>query len=115
MTRSLPTNRITKPTAPTKAKVKTAMKAKGKAKAGADDNRVVTDVVLAIKPIHLANIASQQKNHEYRKYRLRDGVERLWFYETGDGKGRSAITYAFVLSHSLSSRSSGLADGNNTL
>jgi hypothetical protein len=97
MSRSLRTNHITKPAArpaPTKAKAKTALKAKTKAKAGDGDNRVVTDVLLAIKPIHLANIASQQKNHEYRNYRLRDGVERLWLYETGAGHGRSAITYA---------------------
>ncbi|KAK4139815.1 uncharacterized protein C8A04DRAFT_15536, partial [Dichotomopilus funicola] len=55
---------------------------------------LVTDVLLAIKPEHLTNIARQKKNHEYRKYRLRDGVERLWLYETGGGNGRSAITYA---------------------
>lgn len=61
-----------------------------------DADRVDTDVLLAIQPVHLANIASRQKNHEYRKYRLRDGVERLWFYETrGDaGEGRAAITCA---------------------
>ena len=56
------------------------------------DNRVLSDVLLAIKPNHLANIAAQQKNHEYRKYRLRDGVERLWLYETSGEGGRSAIT-----------------------
>jgi hypothetical protein len=51
-------------------------------------------VLLAIKPVHLANIASQQKNHEYRSYRLKDGIERMWLYETSEGgKGRSAITY----------------------
>ena len=52
----------------------------------------MTDVLLAIKAIHLANIASQKKNHEYRKYRLKDGVERIWLYETADEGGRSAIT-----------------------
>ncbi|KAK0709327.1 hypothetical protein B0T26DRAFT_805070 [Lasiosphaeria miniovina] len=53
-----------------------------------------TDVLLAIKPVRLAHIASQQKNHEYRKYRLPDEVVRLWFYETRDGtdEGRSSIT-----------------------
>jgi len=57
-------------------------------------DRILTDVLLAIKPVHLANIASQQKNHEYRKYRLRDEVTRLWLYETGEGgKGRASITY----------------------
>jgi hypothetical protein len=55
--------------------------------------RVLTDVLLAIKPEHLANIARQEKNHEYRKYRLKDGVSRLWLYETASGGGRSSITY----------------------
>lgn len=58
-------------------------------------DRVQTDVILAIKPVHLDHIISRRKNHEYRTYRLRDGVERLWLYETrGDGekKGSTAIT-----------------------
>jgi hypothetical protein len=55
--------------------------------------RVTTDALLAIKPEHLANIATQAKNHEYRKYRLRDEVVRLWFYETMEGRvGSSSIT-----------------------
>ncbi|KPM44199.1 hypothetical protein AK830_g2316 [Neonectria ditissima] len=44
--------------------------------------RVLTDVLLAIQPIHLSNIVKQRKNHEYRNYRLCDGVQRLWLYET---------------------------------
>lgn len=71
--------------------------AKAKAKSPSKDrpgpDRVLTDVLLAIKSEHLANIASRKKNHEYRKYRLRDGVERLWFYETADGGGAASITY----------------------
>ena len=64
------------------------------AAAAAGDARVTTDVLIAIKPIHLANITSQRKNHEYRKYRLRDEVVRLWLYETSDGgQGRAAITF----------------------
>lgn len=56
-------------------------------------DRVETDVLLAIKPLHLGNIVSGAKNHEYRKYRLRDGVVRLWLYETRDGgEGRASIT-----------------------
>lgn len=78
-----------------------AAKPKSKAKSsskGADDDRVRTDVLMAIKPVHLANIASQAKNHEYRKYRLHDDVTRLWFYETrGDGDGRASITYVSAL------------------
>jgi hypothetical protein len=55
-------------------------------------------VLLAIKPVHLANIITQQKNHEYRKYRLKDGVTRLWLYETSEGgAGRSSITYVSSL------------------
>lgn len=77
------THRIRKRTASAKPKAKTS------------EDRVESDVLLAIKPEHLANIARQKKNHEYRKYRLGNGVERLWFYETGDNNGRSAITYAF--------------------
>jgi hypothetical protein len=83
------THRVTKRTAPAKTKTKTKTKAK-------PEDRVETDVLLAIKPEHLNNIARQKKNHEYRKYRLRDGVERLWLYETGDNNGRSAITYVFL-------------------
>ena len=55
-------------------------------------DRVLSDVLLSIKPVHLANIVSRQKNHEYRKYRLQDGVSRLWLYETGDNGGRRAIS-----------------------
>ncbi|KAI1108982.1 hypothetical protein F5Y14DRAFT_434116 [Nemania sp. NC0429] len=66
-----------------------------------EDNRVFSDVLLAIKPEHLANIASRKKNHEYRKYRLRDGVERLWFYETADGGGAASITHIAVIPDSV--------------
>ncbi|KAK4032959.1 hypothetical protein C8A01DRAFT_40578 [Parachaetomium inaequale] len=86
-----PTHRVSK----TSARARPGA-AKLKASTTAGD-RVDSDVLLAIKPEHLANIASQQKNHEYRKYRLRDGVERLWLYETGGGKGRSAITHIAVI------------------
>ncbi|KAH6957761.1 hypothetical protein BKA56DRAFT_562368 [Ilyonectria sp. MPI-CAGE-AT-0026] len=58
--------------------------------------RVQTDVLLSIYPVHLADIVAQRKNYEYRNYRLRDGVERLWLYETGGSqktKGCAAITH----------------------
>jgi len=84
------THRVSKRPTPTPSRAGT----KRQADTG---NRVLTDVLLAIKPTHLANIIIRQKNHEYRKYRLRDGVERLWLYETGGGNGRSAITSVFVL------------------
>ncbi|KAG8676483.1 hypothetical protein FPOAC2_02578 [Fusarium poae] len=59
--------------------------------------RSSTDVLLAIKQQHLANIISREKNHEYRKYRLKDGVSRLWLYETGDGGGSSSITHIAII------------------
>ncbi len=52
-------------------------------------NRIHTDTIITILPEHLANIVSQQKNHEYRKYRIPDGVQRLWFYETTDEQGQA--------------------------
>ncbi|KAI0856176.1 hypothetical protein F4860DRAFT_493959 [Xylaria cubensis] len=66
-------------------------KSRSKLNAGSAD-RVETDAVLSIKSIHLAKIIGRKKNHEYRKYRLRDGVGRLWRYETADKGGKSAIT-----------------------
>ncbi|KAJ4007602.1 hypothetical protein NW752_010268 [Fusarium irregulare] len=62
---------------------------------GADS--VKTDILLAIRHEHLANIISREKNHEYRKYRLKDGVCRLWLYETADGGGSSSITHIAVI------------------
>ena len=58
---------------------------KGKSSA----NRVFTDVVLTIKPEFVKLLAARTKNHEYRKYKLRDTVERIWLYETAP---TSAIT-----------------------
>jgi hypothetical protein len=73
--------------------------AKAKSRSKGQPDRIPTDVLLAIKLEHLANIASRKKNHEYRKYRLPDGVERLWLYETANGGGTGSITY--VLNCSL--------------
>ncbi|KAI0424883.1 hypothetical protein F5Y09DRAFT_123719 [Xylaria sp. FL1042] len=64
-------------------------------------DRIPTDVLLAIKVEHLANIASRKKNHEYRKYRLPDGVERLWLYETANGGGKASITHIAVIPDSV--------------
>ncbi|KAJ8130203.1 hypothetical protein O1611_g3428 [Lasiodiplodia mahajangana] len=76
--------------------------AKPRAKAQSNPaDRILSDVLLAIKPEHLGNIAGQRKNHEYRKYRLPNGVERLWFYETADGGGRGAITHIAVIPDSV--------------
>ncbi|KAK4161329.1 hypothetical protein QBC43DRAFT_291986 [Cladorrhinum sp. PSN259] len=86
-------SRISKPKPPV-----AAAKPKSGKRAATTDDRITTDVLMAIKPIHLANIASQQKNHEYRKYRLRDEVVRLWLYETKEGgNGRAAITHIALI------------------
>ncbi|KAJ5291707.1 hypothetical protein N7478_000958 [Penicillium angulare] len=87
-------NRITK--------TQPSSKPKSKSTKSLSSRRVLTDVLLAIKPEHLENIANRKKNHEYRKYRLRDGVTRIWFYETREGgAGRSAITHIAVIPESL--------------
>ncbi|KAI8978238.1 hypothetical protein BD414DRAFT_494999 [Trametes punicea] len=62
---------------------------KAKAKA-VDEDRVQTDVVLSIKPEFTKLISERKKNHEYRKYKLKETVDRLWLYETAP---TSAITY----------------------
>ncbi|KAF4430483.1 hypothetical protein FACUT_8849 [Fusarium acutatum] len=59
--------------------------------------RVETDVLLAIKPDHLADIISREKNQECRKYRLKDGISRLWLYDTVSGGGRSSIRHIAVI------------------
>lgn len=90
------THRISKKPPPAQPTSQPTSKPKSKPKSAGRtaSDRISTDVLLSIKPVHLANIVSQQKNHEYRKYRLRDGVTRLWFYETRDGGGgRASITY----------------------
>ncbi|KAH9856726.1 hypothetical protein C2E23DRAFT_453402 [Lenzites betulinus] len=68
---------------------KAKQKSKGKSKA-VDEDRVMTDVLLSIKPEFTKLISQQKKNHEYRKYKLKDSVVRLWLYETAP---TSAITY----------------------
>ncbi|KAM3550440.1 hypothetical protein MY1884_008250 [Beauveria asiatica] len=65
----------------------TARKQRSAATQDASDGRVETDVLLAILPAEEPRVP---------KYRLQDGVERLWFYETRGTKedpGRAAITH----------------------
>ncbi|KIY47496.1 hypothetical protein FISHEDRAFT_14318, partial [Fistulina hepatica ATCC 64428] len=52
--------------------------------------RVLSDAILRIKPRFAHLIASREKNHEYRKYRLHDTTVRLWLYEI---EPTCAITY----------------------
>ncbi|KAI0906138.1 hypothetical protein F4824DRAFT_364715 [Ustulina deusta] len=85
--------RITK-----KAPAKAKSRSKGQSDPG---DRIPTDVLLAIKAEHLANIVNKTKNHEYRKYRLPDGVERLWLYETANGGGTASITHIAVIPDSV--------------
>ncbi|PIL33787.1 hypothetical protein GSI_04412 [Ganoderma sinense ZZ0214-1] len=67
-------------------------KPKPKGKAG-DDDRSLEDVILCIKPEFTKLIAERRKNHEYRKYKLKDSVTHLWLYETAP---TSAITYVMT-------------------
>lgn len=81
------THRISKKPPPAKSNLKS------RAPNSIASDRTLTDVPLLVEPVHLPNIPNRQKSHEYRKYRLRDGVTRLWFYEIGDGgRGRASIT-----------------------
>src|SRR6202142_1200983 len=44
---------------------------------------LVSDVVVYIRPEFVPLILNRTKNHEFRKYRLDNSVERLWLFETG--------------------------------
>lgn len=57
--------------------------------------RVHTDAILAIKPEFINLIAAQKKNHEFRAYKMRDTVIRIWLYTTAP---TSAITFAYLSS-----------------
>ena len=45
-------------------------------------NYQYTNIILTIKPQFAEMIRSQEKNHEYRKYRVRSTVTQFWLYET---------------------------------
>jgi hypothetical protein len=38
------------------------------------------DILISIKPIHMAHIVSRVKNHEFRKYLIPTSVTRMWLY-----------------------------------
>lgn len=44
--------------------------------------RVYTDAVLPIKLEFTDLIAARKKNYEYRAYKMRESVERIWLYTT---------------------------------
>lgn len=40
-----------------------------------------TDIVISIKAIHMDNIVSRVKNHEFRKYNISSSIERMWYVD----------------------------------
>jgi predicted transcriptional regulator len=41
-----------------------------------------SDILISIHPIHIRNIVSRLKTHEFRKYLIPASVKRMWFYTT---------------------------------
>lgn len=41
-----------------------------------------TDVILAMQEPYMQQIVDGKKNYEFRKYRLKPSVKRIWFYRT---------------------------------
>lgn len=60
------------------------------------DTKSAHDLILSIRPQHVANIVSRVKNHEFRNYLLPVSARRLWIYETSPA---SAIRYVATISH----------------
>lgn len=54
-----------------------------------------TNILMSIKPDHMANIASGVKNHEYRRYLLPPSIQYIWFYTSAP---ISAIQYVARIS-----------------
>jgi hypothetical protein len=54
-----------------------------------------TDIFMSIQPIHINNIASGLKNHEFRRYLLPASVRYIWFYVSAPV---SAIRYVARIS-----------------
>ncbi|KAJ8515416.1 hypothetical protein ONZ45_g7142 [Pleurotus djamor] len=84
------TKKLTQRTLDGKVAAKSLDTTKSKSKSTKGPPRVYTDAVLTIKPEFADLIAKREKNHEYRKYQLREDVVRLWLYETAP---TSALTY----------------------
>lgn len=49
-----------------------------------------TDVILPMQDPYMAQIIEGSKNYEFRKYRLKDEVKRIWFYRAAP---HSSITH----------------------
>lgn len=54
--------------------------------------RVYTDAILPIKLEFTELIAARKKNHEYRTYKVRDTVQRIWLYTTGATGAITCVT-----------------------
>lgn len=44
-------------------------------------DKLKTDVIIGIKPEFVEMIVERTKNHEFRKYEMKE-AKRLWFYES---------------------------------
>ncbi|KAL8826415.1 MAG: hypothetical protein Q9170_007410 [Blastenia crenularia] len=54
-------------------------------------SKSITDVVLPMQDPYMSQIISGTKNYEFRKYRLKPGVKRIWFYRTAPHSALSHI------------------------
>jgi hypothetical protein len=54
------------------------------------------DILISIMPIHMANIASRLKTHEFRRYLIPASVKRMWFYTTTPAQ---CVQYVAVVSN----------------
>ncbi|KAJ6004739.1 hypothetical protein N7540_012538 [Penicillium herquei] len=52
--------------------------------------RSISDVILPMRDPYMTQIIEGVKNHEFRKYRLKVSVQRIWFYRTAP---HSSITH----------------------
>ena len=77
------TTQLTLTGKPAPYKSESESKSKSKSKSKSSPNRVYTDAVLVIRSEFVELIASREKNHEYRTYKLRDTLARIWLYESG--------------------------------
>ena len=57
--------------------------------------RVYTDAILPIKLEFTELIAARKKNHEYRSYKVRETVQRIWLYTTGATGAITCVPFPF--------------------
>ena len=62
-----------------------------RAKKALDERPANSDVILPMGDPYMAQIIDGTKTHEFRRYCLKPGVERIWFYRTAP---HSSITHA---------------------